>query len=1154
MNRHVSDADGYAQDVRRAPMSNASNGVLVSPSMLLEPRSMKKQAANGNTKTFLSKPSGFMPRQSSEPLDLAFSLAAPDLDHNLPKDDAHFTIKGRGKRLPFSHSSQVSTPAPSARQLLDPKGFQQSPKPSSRAMSDFATTGDKMSIARSPPEDLAENSEGSIEHPGLSSMIERMHGVSKRNERPQKRQKTEHEDDAKAIFASGGRGGEIGEYLKAKRKEGQDEAETAATNSVVDLTGGDEEEIVVISDSQEKEVCYGRVEGTKVYAHQLPDPGNKANYLSKNEWPTMKLQFKRYPGNDNIIRVLDPTGKDFGNVDIKTSQGLAKLLDSKQPKYRAQARLLGRKKKDGRDQYPSALCSEYLDLVVNVYGPKSKAESIGKFFKTKMLKLLTPFAVDAGKEICNPHAPAVTRSDYLPRTSNAPPSHVIAGFVSRTTEEIRNDVLGMFDSLQKSENLPEMEAEECITTALLGHQKQALHFMVSKEQERVFGDNEEDNNSLWRLRIRPNGQRTYYNVITGQEEHKKPSESLGGILADMMGLGKTLSILSLVVHDLPAAKEFAAQKPPAPEEDEAPLARNSKTTLLVSPLSTVANWEEQIKTHIASGALTYYIYHGSSRNKDIEMLSRFNLIITTYQIVSSEFSSRGSKKGEGSPLFQTNFYRIVLDEAHSIREQATKQSQAICALSAQRRWAVTGTPVQNKLDDLGALIKFLRVKPFSDRGGFSQYILSPFKIADPEILPKLRLLVDSITLRRLKDRIDLPDRKEETVRLRFSSEEEKLYEWFANDSDRRVRIIANEKKKSLGGKTYVHILRAILRLRLICAHGRELLSEDDLKLTEGFSVNNAIDLDSDETEGNQLFTNARQAYEMLMLFRETDADTCAQCAKKIEPDLDVAGPGHDQTIGYMMPCYQLVCEDCRHGLTRVLDMTSSHFTCPYCDQHMRLSFFKLTKDGIESAEEAKERAKEDPKHAKIMGRYGGPHTKTKALLAALEQSKLESQDLPAGEPPIKSVVFSGWTSHLDLIQIALKEQRIRYVRLDGKMSRNDRAASLDAFRDDPDVTLILISIGAGGLGLNLTTGSRVYVMEPQFNPAAEAQAVDRVHRLGQTREVIITRFIMQNSFEEKMLDLQKKKQRLADLSMNRGKLDKAELAKQRLEELRSLFK
>ena len=1144
------------------PLSDSTNGGPVSAAMLLDPKSMKKQAANGIPYTFHSETFEPKARYSSEPLEFGPPVLNPVLDNSHTKDGAYVYFKGRGKRLPDSNIPQRSGATPlvptfSARQLLDPKGFQQNSKPNankdtSSEPSDATSTKSSEHLQANQPLQFPEKSQ---EHQGLGGMIERIHGVSQRQERPQKRQKTDHEDanNGKAMFSGGSKTGEIGEYLRHKRKEGQDQAEAAASALVVDLTGGDDEDIVLISDSQEKEVCYGRIEGTEVFAHQIPDPGNKANFLSRTEWPTMKVQFKRFPGKDNIIRVLDPTNKDFGNVDVRTSLGLAKLLDSKNPKYRAQARLLARKRGTDPSHYPTAPCSLRLGLVVNLYGPKSKTEDIGKFLTSKTLKLLTPFAVDHGKEICNPHAPKTTRNDLLPRTTYQP-SNTTTSFVSRTTEEIRSDVLGMFDNLQKSENLPEMEAQASIITPLLAHQKQALHFMVSREQERVFGDNEEDNNSLWRLRIRPNGQRTYYNVITGQEEHQKPPESLGGILADMMGLGKTLSILSLIVHGLPDAQTFGNKTAPTVGEDDVSLLRNSKATLLVCPLSTVANWEEQAKTHIEAGKLSYYIYHGSNRNKNINMLASFDVIITTYAIVSSEYFGRGNSKGDGSPLFQTNFFRVVLDEAHSIREQATRQSQAICALSAQRRWAVTGTPVQNRLDDLGALIKFLRIRPFSERGGFSQYILSPFKMADPEILPKLRLLVDSITLRRLKDRIDLPDRTDQIVRLKFTPDEEKLYEWFARDSDRRMRIIASEQKKSLGGKSYVHILRAIMRLRLICAHGRELLSEDDLKLTEGYSANNAIDLDSDESDGSKLFINPRQAYEMLMLFRETDADTCCQCAKKIEPDLEVAGPDQDQVIGHMLPCYQVICEECVPGFKQTIDVENTHFTCPYCEQHMRTSFFELTKNGIEAAEAARERAKEDPKHAKIMGRYGGPHTKTNALLAALEQSKKDSEKLPAGQHPIKSVVFSGWTSHLDLIQIALEDHRIRYVRLDGKMARKQRAASLDAFRDDPDITVILISIGAGGLGLNLTTGSKVYMMEPQFNPAAEAQAVDRVHRLGQTREVTITRFVMEGSFEEKMLALQKKKQNLADLSMNRGKLDKAEAAKQRLEELRSLFK
>jgi len=122
------------------------------------------------------------------------------------------------------------------------------------------------------------------------------------------------------------------------------------------------------------------------------------------------------------------------------------------------------------------------------------------------------------------------------------------------------------------------------------------------------------------------------------------------------------------------------------------------------------------------------------------------------------------------------------------------------------------------------------------------------------------------------------------------------------------------------------------------------------------------------------------------------------------------------------------------------------------------------------------------------------------------------------------------------------------------MSRENRDKSMQALRENPAVRVMLVSIGAGGLGLNLTTANKVFMMEPQFNPAAEAQAVDRVHRLGQDREVTIKRFIMQNSFEEKMLLLQDKKKALANLTMAKERKGKEEATKQRLEELRSLFR
>jgi SNF2 family DNA or RNA helicase len=128
------------------------------------------------------------------------------------------------------------------------------------------------------------------------------------------------------------------------------------------------------------------------------------------------------------------------------------------------------------------------------------------------------------------------------------------------------------------------------------------------------------------------------------------------------------------------------------------------------------------------------------------------------------------------------------------------------------------TALPNRLDDLGALIRFLRIKPFDEPGNFQSYIIAPFKNANENVLQHLRLLVDSITLRRLKDRVGMTPRNEYYETLEFSDEERQLYGHFANKSNLQLRSMTRASDK-LRGNSYAHVLRSILRLRMICDHG-----------------------------------------------------------------------------------------------------------------------------------------------------------------------------------------------------------------------------------------------------------------------------------------------------------------------------------------------
>jgi len=126
-------------------------------------------------------------------------------------------------------------------------------------------------------------------------------------------------------------------------------------------------------------------------------------------------------------------------------------------------------------------------------------------------------------------------------------------------------------------------------------------------------------------------------------------------------------------------------------------------------------------------------------------------------------------------------------------------------------------------------------------------------------------------------------------------------------------------------------------------------------------------------------------------------------------------------------------------------------------------------------------------------------------------------------PGMKTVVFSQFTSFLDLIEPALTRDRIPYLRFDGSMAQKQRAAVLEEFNDTRKGVVMLLSLRAGGVGLNLTVAKRVFMMDPWWSFAVEAQAIDRVHRMGQEDEVMVTRFIVEGSIEEKMLRVQERK-------------------------------
>jgi SNF2-related domain len=263
----------------------------------------------------------------------------------------------------------------------------------------------------------------------------------------------------------------------------------------------------------------------------------------------------------------------------------------------------------------------------------------------------------------------------------------------RKLVEINNNTA---DATEEVENPPELSVE------LLRHQKRAVAWMVKRETlgtEAVIQRSPAGFSLL-------NAHNDSVSIAKDEDDEDDDGDTgtglegfapcRGGILADEQGLGKTLSVIGLMLLN-----------PPAPTTDGKP---SKWRTLLVCPLSLADQWKLEIESRTRDNCTPkVYVYHGSSRCRDPAELVKFDVVITTYHIISKEYpkvlrddpSYAALRKARqplprraSGPLYKCQWHRAVLDEAHSIKNRRTESWAAACQLPAERRWALTGTPIQ----------------------------------------------------------------------------------------------------------------------------------------------------------------------------------------------------------------------------------------------------------------------------------------------------------------------------------------------------------------------------------------------------------------------------------------------------------------------------
>ncbi|KAJ5704063.1 hypothetical protein N7493_011201 [Penicillium malachiteum] len=677
-------------------------------------------------------------------------------------------------------------------------------------------------------------------------------------------------------------------------------------------------------------------------------------------------------------------------------------------------------------------------LNVIVYGSMELFEDVGDFFQSNGFYLQKPRGCDRNVRYHNPHCISGLDSD-TPWT-----------FDLDLVPELYGHFITPYDvlaGLETDESLPEAEDYKEIKTPLYKHQRQALSFMRRRENGWLLHTPMSD---VWSEHKLASGKVEYVNNITNDRQRIAPPMFRGGILADDMGLGKTLTMIALIASD-------RSKRPNGRFNHGRLLPQNCKptnATLIVVPSSLLQQWQTQLQDHV-NREVCWTIHHGQNKLHSRNQIDQYKIILTSYQTLASEYRTqksnpRGHTTAAQSIILTSFWHRIVLDEAHSIRNPRAIRTGAVLSLEGSSRWAITGTPIQNSLSDFASLVEFLRAHPYCKPKVFKADIVDVWKQENEKVaLERVTRLFKFISIRRTKNILNLPEKKDLVYTLQFSDFEMRTYRSLESPI---MQMIERELESGEpDSKQYGDALVRINKLRQFCNMG---LSAQ--KPNIGHDMKQLSDL------GAWSSGNARIIFEDLLSSGQIECSIC---------DTDIQWTANS---------------DCSFG-----DCVS-----------------------LSPKEES------DENYATNLGFS----TKVLSLKRELQRHTAE-----------KCVVFSSWTSTLDVIACMLDKSAVKYVRIDGRVSIKNRARALKAYQHDRSIQVMLLSIACGAEGLNLTAASRVYLMEPQWNPNLEAQALARVYRLGQTKPVTTTRFIIKDSIESHVINVQDQKKHLGDLLLSQQK-------------------
>ena len=493
---------------------------------------------------------------------------------------------------------------------------------------------------------------------------------------------------------------------------------------------------------------------------------------------------------------------------------------------------------------------------------------------------------------------------------------------------------------------------------------------------------------------------------------------LGGVLADDMGLGKTVQVLAAVQRLFEQREETQGSEPTGSGDPGEP--EGTGPVLVIAPTSVVGSWVEQAE-RFCPGLRVRAVRRTVAKREETlaQIVEGCDVVVTSYTIArlcEEEFIAQ-------------DWAWVVCDEAQFVKNHTSATYKAVRRLRSPSTIAITGTPLENSLMDLWALMSIAAPGLLPDPERFGQVYRKPIDRGDAEALGRLRRRMRPFLLRRTKEQVaaDLPAKTEQVLSVELGAKHRKAY-------DQRL---ARERQRILG------------------------LLEEDTAQSRFIAL-------------KALTTLRQMALDPALVDGEDGAEPeTVEAAKS-------AGGGEAREAG------------------EAAGGTGGS-----------------GKRAARGAKAVKGKAAGAPATGRRgPGRRPSPSAKVEVLVEHLGPILSEGH---------RALVFSQFTRYLSGVREHLEATGVRTAYMDG--STPDRQKVIDAFRAG-EADVFLISLKAGGFGLTLTEADYVFLLDPWWNPQAEEQAVDRTHRIGQDKPVMVYRLVSADTIEEKVMALKEKKAEL----------------------------